>query len=71
MAEWPPICPHCGKPVEIPDDYLDQFETADDAQAAGPVLHVECAKEYAGRSGRPTSRVVMYDERDVGPISAA
>ena len=53
----------------MPGNYLDQFESLDDAKAAGPVLHGGCAKEYARRPGRPSTRVFMYHDRDAGALS--
>ena len=68
MAESPSICPHCGDAVDIPGDYLDQFETPEDAEAAGVILHASCAQAYAGRADRPRSRVFFYEGTDVGPL---
>lgn len=71
MPEWPPVCPRCGEPVAIAGDYSDQFETPEDAEAAGPILHAACASGYARRLDRPRSRVFFYEGPEVGPLSAS
>lgn len=64
------VCPQCGRPVEVPDDLLDQFETPEDAAAAEPPLHPECALEHSLRPDRPRSQVLMYEGSEIGPLTS-
>jgi len=62
-------CPQCGLPVEVEVDHLNQFETAEDAAAAGPVIHSQCASAHARRPDHTRARVLIYEEPAGGPLS--